>query len=88
MVDCFQAVDRYLKIQSRMDYASTDANVPLSKGLPAVTVGAGGRGGDAHAPSEWYDPEGRELGLKRLILALAGLISRDGSFEAPGTLSQ
>ena len=88
MVDCFQAVDRYLNIQSRMDYASTDANVPLSKGLPAVTVGAGGRGGDAHAPSEWYDPEGRELGLKRLILALAGLTSPDGSFEAPGTLSQ
>ncbi len=86
MVDCFKAVDSHLKIKSKLDYASTDANVPLSMGMPAVTVGAGGRGGDAHAPSEWYDPEGRELGLNRLILALAALSSPDGSFEPSGTL--
>lgn len=85
LVDCFQAVDRYLNIPSRVDYASTDANIPLAKGLPAVTVGAGGRGGETHTPSEWYDPEGRELGLKRLVLALAGLIAPDGGRIPEGT---
>jgi hypothetical protein len=42
-------------------------------GLPAAAIGAGGRGGDAHAPSEWYHPEGRELGLQRILLALLSL---------------
>lgn len=88
LVNCFQAVDRYLNIPSRVDYASTDANIPLAMGLPAVTVGAGGRGGDAHAPSEWYDPQGRELGLRRLLLALAGSIAPDDCCIPEGTLLQ
>lgn len=73
VADCFQAVDSYLGIPSTLDCASTDANVPLAAGIPAVAVGSGGRGGNAHAPSEWYAPQGREVGLQRLILALACL---------------
>jgi acetylornithine deacetylase/succinyl-diaminopimelate desuccinylase-like protein len=74
LVDCLQAVDALLGISSRLDCASTDANVPLSMGVPAVAIGAGGRGGDAHSPTEWFHPEGRELGLKRVMLALGMLI--------------
>jgi acetylornithine deacetylase/succinyl-diaminopimelate desuccinylase-like protein len=74
LVDCLQAVDALLGISSRLDCASTDANVPLSMGGPAVAIGAGGRGGDAHSPTEWFHPEGRELGLKRVMLALGMLI--------------
>jgi hypothetical protein len=44
--------------------------VPLASGLAAAAIGAGGRGGDAHAPTEWFHPEGRELGLRRILLAL------------------
>jgi acetylornithine deacetylase/succinyl-diaminopimelate desuccinylase-like protein len=73
VVACLQAVDSYLGIPSRLDCASTDANVPLAMGLPAAAIGAGGRGGDAHAPSEWFHPEGRELGLQRILLALLSL---------------
>ncbi len=68
-----QAVDSYLNVRSRIDCASTDANVPLSMGLPAVSIGAGGRGGGAHTPAEWYQPDGRELGLRRILLLLASL---------------
>jgi di/tripeptidase len=68
-----QAVDSYLHIRSRIDCASTDANVPLSLGLPAISIGAGGQGGGAHTSQEWYQPEGRELGLRRILLALAAL---------------
>lgn len=71
MIDCLQAVDSQLGVRSRLDCASTDANVPLAAGLPAATIGAGGRGGDAHAPTEWYQPEGRAVGLQRVYLALA-----------------
>jgi acetylornithine deacetylase/succinyl-diaminopimelate desuccinylase-like protein len=70
-----RAVDAHLGIRSHMDCASTDANIPLSMGLEAVSIGAGGSGGGAHTPEEWYDPEGRELGLQRVLLTLCLLLS-------------
>ena len=63
-------MDSHLGIRSHLDCASTDANVPLSMGLPAVSIGAGGHGGGAHTPQEWFHPDGRELGLKRILLML------------------
>jgi tripeptide aminopeptidase len=71
LADCMRAVDGYLGIRSRLDCASTDANVPLAAGLPALAIGAGGKGGDAHAPTEWYHPAGRALGLQRVALAMS-----------------
>ncbi|MCP5118568.1 MAG: M20/M25/M40 family metallo-hydrolase [bacterium] len=69
-----QAVDSHLGIRAKLDSASTDANIPLSQGLEAVSIGAGGEGGGAHTPAEWYDPKGREIGLKRILLTLALLV--------------
>jgi acetylornithine deacetylase/succinyl-diaminopimelate desuccinylase-like protein len=69
-----RAVDAHLGIRARLDCASTDANVPLSMGVPGVSIGAGGQGGGAHTPAEWYHPEGRDLGLKRILLTLALLL--------------
>jgi len=69
-----RAVDAHLGIRSHLDCASTDANIPLSMGLHAVSIGAGGRGGGAHTPEEWYHPEGREIGLQRILLALCLLM--------------
>jgi len=71
-----KAVDSHLGNRASSDCASTDANIPLSKGLPAVSIGAGGQGGGAHTPSEWFHPRGRDLGLKRIMLTLA-LLMRD-----------
>lgn len=67
-------VDEHLGIQSRVDCASTDANIPLSMGLEAVSIGAGGAGVGAHTEGEWYHPEGREMGLRRIYLALHQLL--------------
>ncbi len=75
LIRYLRAVDAHLGIRSRLDSASTDANIPLSLGLPAVAIGAGGCGGGAHTPAEWYDPEGRDLGLKRILLALCLLMA-------------
>jgi acetylornithine deacetylase/succinyl-diaminopimelate desuccinylase-like protein len=69
-----RAADALLGIRSRPDCASTDANIPLSKGLQAVSIGAGGTGGGAHTPSEWFHPRGRDLGLKRVFLTLCLLL--------------
>ena len=69
------AVDAHLGIRSALDCSSTDANVPLSQGLPALSIGAGGQGGGAHTPAEWFLPEGRELGLRRILLALCLLLT-------------
>lgn len=69
-------VDRYLQNSARPESSSTDANLPLSLKIPAVSLGGGGKGGGAHTLAEWYDPSGRETGVKRLLLitvALAGL---------------
>jgi len=68
------AVDAHLRIRSSLDCASTDANIPLSLGMHAVSIGAGGQGGGAHTPAEWYHPEGREIALKRILLTLFLLI--------------
>jgi acetylornithine deacetylase/succinyl-diaminopimelate desuccinylase-like protein len=75
-----QAVDAHLHIRSRVDCASTDANVPLSLGVPAISIGTGGQGGGAHTSQEWYQPDGRELGLRRVLLILVAL---DGANELP-----
>ena len=75
------AVDAHLNIRSRVDCASTDANVPLSLGLAAISIGAGGSGGGAHTRGEWYQPEGRELGLRRIFLLLVSLLDQDGELR-------
>ncbi len=75
LLSCIRAVDAHFGIRSRLDCASTDANIPLSLGIPAVSIGAGGQGGGAHTPAEWYSPAGRDLGLKRVLLASAALLS-------------
>jgi len=74
ILQCIRAVDAHLGIRSHLDCASTDANIPLSMGLAAISIGAGGQGGGAHTPQEWFHPEGRELGLKRILLTLAVLV--------------
>jgi tripeptide aminopeptidase len=70
-----RAVDAHLGLKSHLDCASTDANIPLSLGLPAISIGAGGQGGGAHTPNEWFHPDGRETGLKRILLTLFSLLA-------------
>jgi len=65
-----QAADDYLGNRARMERSSTDANIPLSLGIPAIALGAGGTSGGAHSLQEWYDPTGREIGMQRLLLTL------------------
>jgi tripeptide aminopeptidase len=67
------AADNQLGNRSRRERSSTDANIPLSLGIQAISLGAGGRSGGAHTLDEWYDPAGRELGLQRVALTVLGV---------------
>jgi tripeptide aminopeptidase len=75
ILEAMRAVDQHLGIRSHLDCSSTDANIPLSLGLQAVSIGAGGQGAGAHTASEWYLPEGRDRGLRRVLLALCVLLA-------------
>src|SRR6267154_570980 len=68
-----RAVDTQLNNTAQVQRASTDANIPLSLGLEAIAIGGGGTGGGAHTLQEWFDSNGRELGLKRILLTLLAL---------------
>ncbi|MGA7416251.1 MAG: M20/M25/M40 family metallo-hydrolase [Bryobacteraceae bacterium] len=85
VLQTIHAVDAYLNIRSRIDCASTDANIPLSLGLPAISIGTGGQGGGAHSSQEWFLPDGRELGLRRILLLLASLHTQLESSGAFGS---
>jgi acetylornithine deacetylase/succinyl-diaminopimelate desuccinylase-like protein len=88
LLAAIRAVDAHLGIQSQLQRASTDANIPLSLGLEAVSLGSGGSGGGAHTVHEWFDPAGREQALKRLtllILLLAGLPPGASSRSGPAS---
>jgi acetylornithine deacetylase/succinyl-diaminopimelate desuccinylase-like protein len=57
----------------RLDRSSTDSNVAISMGIPAITIGAGGSSGNSHTLDEWYDARGRDIGLKRAMLVMLGM---------------
>lgn len=73
LLAALRAADAIVGNDSRIERSSTDANVPLSLGIDAISIGAGGNGGGAHSLQEWYEPAGRELGLKRALLTLLGI---------------
>jgi acetylornithine deacetylase/succinyl-diaminopimelate desuccinylase-like protein len=82
LLEVVREADRCLGIQSRLERSSTDANIPLSLGIEAVAIAGGGLGGDAHTPNEWYDPQGRDLGLKRILLTVLAMSGVVASSEA------
>lgn len=73
LLDTLRAVDRHLGIRTELHLGSTDANIPLSLGIPAAALASGGIGGGIHTLAEWYDPTGREVALRRLLLVILDL---------------
>ena len=71
------AATRFVKQEPLLRVGSTNSNIPFSKGIPAITLGAGGTGGGAHALNEWWMPDRSHLALERTLLVLlseAGLV--------------
>src|SRR5438093_731942 len=77
LVQAAVAANRALGRDAELASASTDANVPIALGIPAIALGAGGKAGDAHLATEWYDNVEGALGVVRALLvtaAMAGVI--------------
>jgi tripeptide aminopeptidase len=73
------AASRVLSIEPNLSRGSTDANVPLSRGIPALTLGGGGRSGRTHTLEEWFENADGPRGVQRVLLVLlaqAGLAGR------------
>ncbi|WP_432405545.1 M20/M25/M40 family metallo-hydrolase [Wukongibacter sp. M2B1] len=63
------------------DESSTDANIPISMGIPAITVGRGGKEGKVHTIHEWFEPVNAYLGPQRDLLLILGLAGLDDCIE-------
>ena len=74
LVRLAEEATRSLGSSTRLDCSSTDSNIAISKGVPAITIGAGGLSANTHTLEEWYDPRGRALALNRALLVLLGTI--------------
>jgi len=64
------AATRAIGARAELTIASTDANIPMKLGIPAVTIGAGGEAGKAHTPDEWYRNAGGPEGVLRALLTV------------------
>jgi len=73
LLKVIRAVDAQLGNTAQVQRASTDANIPLSLGREAIAIGGGGAGGGAHTLQEWFDCNGRDLGLRRILLTMLAL---------------
>ena len=73
LVQVALAANRALGRDAEFTSASTDANVPIALGIPAIALGAGGRAGDAHLTTEWYENTDGSLGVLRALLVTAAM---------------
>jgi len=71
---------RALEREPTMATSSTDANIPMSLGIPAITLGCGGEAGQAHTTDEWYRNVGGTDGVTRALYTVllgAGVSAQD-----------
>jgi len=74
LLEALRAVDRHMNLKTDLRLGSTDANLPLSMGIPAISLGAGGEGGGAHTQGEWFSAKDRDVGLKRVLLLTLAMV--------------
>jgi tripeptide aminopeptidase len=76
LVQRTRAVIEHLGGKPELGSGSTNSNIPFARGVPAVTIGRGGQGGDGHALTEWWVNENGHRAIQQallLTLAEAGL---------------
>ncbi|SET59677.1 Acetylornithine deacetylase/Succinyl-diaminopimelate desuccinylase [Oceanobacillus limi] len=77
----YGAIEQVVGTPSLAEAVSTDANHPMSLGIPSITIGLGGEAGSAHTLEEWYDPRGASKGVQKNFLTLIGLVGVEGVSE-------
>jgi tripeptide aminopeptidase len=79
LVQMAREATRFCGHRTVLDCGSTDSNIPMSRGIPAITIGVGGACAGCHTLDEWYDPANRETSLRRAALLLLGLAGAESS---------
>jgi len=67
LVAAAQAITQLAGCDPELAIASTDANVPIGLGIPAIAIGGGGRGGGAHSAAEWFENVNGTRGVSRAL---------------------
>ena len=83
LVTAAAAATRLVGARPELVASSTDANVPLSLGIPAVALGAGGESGGIHTTEEWFCNREGALGLERALLTLLAVAGIEDSSPPP-----
>jgi acetylornithine deacetylase/succinyl-diaminopimelate desuccinylase-like protein len=73
IVQAAEAVSKSLSLPVHLGEGSTDSNVPMNLGIPAITIGGGGKGSGAHSPDETYDTTDSWKGTERALLLVLSL---------------
>jgi tripeptide aminopeptidase len=73
IVQTAMAVSRALDVQEVLREGSTDSNVPMNLGIPAITISGGGTGTGAHSLNETFDTKDAWKGTQRAILLVVAL---------------
>ena len=77
LVEAALAATRAAGVEPVLTASSTDANLPMSLGIPAITLGAGGAAGEVHTTNEWYRNDDGPVGIQRAlhtVLLVSGLV--------------
>lgn len=72
LVQLASAALRHFELEPELKSSSTDANWPISLGIPAITLSRGGVSGNSHSPDEWWRNERGYLGMQITLLTLLG----------------
>jgi acetylornithine deacetylase/succinyl-diaminopimelate desuccinylase-like protein len=68
------SANKFMNIENDFGFSSTDANMPISIGVPAITIDGGGIGKGAHSLDEQWDSKDSHLGSQRALLIVLGIV--------------
>lgn len=68
------SANKFMNIENDFGFSSTDANMPISIGVPAITIDGGGNGKFAHSLDEQWDSKNSHLGSQRALLIVLGIV--------------
>ncbi len=68
------SVNKFMNIENDFGFSSTDSNLPISIGIPAITIDGGGIGKGTHSLDEQWDSKDSHLGSQRALLIVLGVV--------------
>ncbi|NNE98131.1 MAG: M20/M25/M40 family metallo-hydrolase [Pyrinomonadaceae bacterium] len=68
------SANKFMKIENDFGFSSTDSNMPISIGVPAITIDGGGKGKGAHSLDEQWDSKDSHIGSQRALLIALGVV--------------